>query len=114
MASHGARVSLDGLTKHYGGVIALAPTDLEIEPGEFFSLIGPSGSGKSTLLGAIAGFLPPTAGRIEIDGADVVAVPPYRRNLGMVFQNYSLFPHMSVFENIAFPLRLRKVSSDEI
>jgi putative spermidine/putrescine transport system ATP-binding protein len=114
MASHGARVSLAGLAKHYGSVVALAPTDLEIEPGEFFSLIGPSGSGKSTLLGAVAGFLPPTAGRIEIDGEDVVAIPPYRRNLGMVFQNYALFPHMSVFENIAFPLRLRNVSNGEI
>jgi putative spermidine/putrescine transport system ATP-binding protein len=95
-------------------MVALAPTDLVIEPGEFFSLIGPSGSGKSTLLGAIAGFLPPTAGRIDIDGEDVVGVPPYKRNIGMVFQNYALFPHMSVFENVAFPLRLRKLGEGEI
>jgi putative spermidine/putrescine transport system ATP-binding protein len=114
MASHGASVVLKGLTKRYGNIVALAPTDLVVEPGEFFSLIGPSGSGKSTLLGSVAGFLPPTAGRIELDGKDVVSVPPYQRNLGMVFQSYSLFPHMSVFENVAFPLRLRKVGSGEI
>jgi putative spermidine/putrescine transport system ATP-binding protein len=114
MASHGASVVLKGLTKRYGTFVALAPTDLVIEPGEFFSLIGPSGSGKSTLLGSVAGFLPPTAGRIELDGKDVVSVPPYQRNLGMVFQSYSLFPHMSVFENVAFPLRLRKIGSGEI
>ena len=114
MASHGASVVLKGLTKRYGTFVALAPTDLVIEPGEFFSLIGPSGSGKSTLLGSVAGFLPPTAGRIELDGKDVVSVPPYQRNLGMVFQSYSLFPHMSVFENVAFPLRLRKLGSGEI
>jgi putative spermidine/putrescine transport system ATP-binding protein len=114
MPSHGARVVLKGLAKSYGSVVALAPTDLTIEPGEFFSLIGPSGSGKSTLLGAVAGFVPPSAGRIEVDGEDVVAVPPYRRNIGMVFQNYALFPHMSVFENVAFPLRLRGVPKSEI
>jgi putative spermidine/putrescine transport system ATP-binding protein len=114
MANHGASVALRGVTKRYGSFVALAPTDLVIEPGEFFSLIGPSGSGKSTLLGSVAGFLPPTAGQIELDGKDVVSVPPYQRNLGMVFQSYSLFPHMSVFENVAFPLRLRKVASAEI
>ncbi len=114
MPDHGARVSLVGLTKSYGAQVALRPTDLVVEPGEFFSLIGPSGSGKSTLLGAIAGFLPPTAGLIEIDGRDVVGEPPYRRNIGMVFQNYALFPHMTVFENVAFPLRLRKLGAVEI
>ena len=114
MGNHGARVRLQGLTKSYGALVALKPTNLDVEPGEFFSLIGPSGSGKSTLLGALAGFLPPTAGRIEIDGSDVVSAPPYRRNIGMVFQNYALFPHMSVYENIAFPLRLRKLGASEI
>ena len=114
MGNHGARVRLAGLAKSYGAHVALRPTNLVVEPGEFFSLIGPSGSGKSTLLGALAGFLPPTAGRIEIDGSDVVSVPPYRRNIGMVFQNYALFPHMSVFENIAFPLRLKKMGAGEI
>jgi putative spermidine/putrescine transport system ATP-binding protein len=111
---HGAGVSIKGLSKRYGDVVALAPTDLDIEPGEFFSLLGPSGSGKSTLLGSIAGFTPPSAGGIAIDGVDVVSIPPYRRNIGMVFQNYALFPHMTVFENIAFPLRLRKLPEPDI
>ncbi len=111
---HGAEIVLKGVTKSYGGMVALHPTDLVVAPGEFFSLIGPSGSGKSTLLGAIAGFLPPSDGGIEIDNQDVVSIPPYRRNIGMVFQNYALFPHMSVFENVAFPLRLRKLPSSEI
>lgn len=114
MRSHGAEISIRGLSKTYGDVVALASTDLDVEPGEFFSLIGPSGSGKSTLLGSIAGFLPPTSGVIEIAGQDVVSVPPYKRNIGMVFQNYALFPHMSVHENVAFPLRLRNLSKAEI
>ena len=114
MPDRGTRVELEGLTKSYGRQVALAPTDLVIEPGEFFSLIGPSGSGKSTLLGSIAGFIAPSAGRILIGGEDVVAMPPYRRNIGMVFQNYALFPHMSVYENIAFPLRLRRMRADDI
>ncbi|MFI5011804.1 MAG: ABC transporter ATP-binding protein [Hyphomicrobiales bacterium] len=114
MADHGARLVLKDVAKRYGEVVALAPTDLAIDAGEFFSLIGPSGSGKSTLLGAIAGFTPPSQGRIEMDGIDIVGVPPYRRNIGMVFQNYALFPHMDVFENIAFPLRLRKMASPEV
>ena len=114
MDKHGARLSLIELSKHYEHMAALHPTTIDIEPGEFFSLIGPSGSGKSTLLGTVAGFVPPTSGRIELDGRDIVHIPPYRRNIGMVFQNYALFPHMSVFENIAFPLRLRKLSQTEI
>jgi spermidine/putrescine ABC transporter ATP-binding subunit len=114
MAEHGGRLVLSNLGKRYGTVTALFPTDLAIEAGEFFSLIGPSGSGKSTLLGTIAGFIAPSQGRIEIDGKDVVGVPPYRRNIGMVFQNYSLFPHMNIFENIAFPLRLRNIPAAEL
>lgn len=114
MVRHGARLSLRKVAKRYDEIVALHPTSLEVEPGEFFSLIGPSGSGKSTLLGSIAGFIPPSSGRIELDGEDVVSVPPYRRNVGMVFQNYALFPHMTIFENIAFPLRLRKLPSSEI
>src|SRR5690606_30192304 len=89
-------------------------TELEIRSGEFFSIIGPSGSGKTTLLGAIAGFIPPSSGKIELDDVDISGLPPYQRNLGMVFQNYALFPHMSVFENVAFPLRLRGLSSADI
>ncbi|HTN96706.1 MAG TPA: ABC transporter ATP-binding protein, partial [Nordella sp.] len=114
MAEHGSGLVLDGVSKHYGGVAALQPISIEIKPGEFFSLIGPSGSGKSTLLGAIAGFIPPSAGRILIDGRDIVDIPPYRRNIGMVFQNYALFPHLTVFENVAFALRLRKLSKAEV
>ncbi|QPC42672.1 ABC transporter ATP-binding protein [Kaustia mangrovi] len=114
MADHGARLVLRDVAKRYGDVTALEPTSIEIEPGEFFSLIGPSGSGKSTLLGAVAGFIPPTGGHIEIDGDDVVSMPPFRRNIGMVFQNYALFPHMSVFDNVAFPLRLRKMAARDV
>jgi putative spermidine/putrescine transport system ATP-binding protein len=114
VANLGASLALRGLTKRYGLVTALHPTTIDIEPGEFFSMIGPSGSGKSTLLGTVAGFVPPTAGAIEVDGRDIVAMPPYKRNIGMVFQNYALFPHMTVFENVAFPLRLRKLAGEEV
>jgi len=114
MDRHGASLALKGLAKRYAEVVALHPTDLVVEPGEFFSIIGPSGSGKSTLLGLVAGFVPPTGGRIEIDGNDIAGLPPYERNIGMVFQNYALFPHMSVAENLAFPLKLRKVPAGEV
>jgi putative spermidine/putrescine transport system ATP-binding protein len=110
----GASLSLEAVEKKYGGLVALTRTDLDVRPGEFFGLIGPSGSGKSTLLGMIAGFVPPSGGRILLNGADIVSLPPYRRNLGMVFQNYALFPHMTVAENIAFPLRMRKLQRSEI
>ena len=112
-AATGARLDVEGIGKRYGSVTALHPLDLQVQPGEFFSLIGPSGSGKTTLLGAIAGFVPPSCGRLLVGGTDVVSVPPYRRNIGMVFQHYSLFPHMTVAENIGFPLRMRKVPHDE-
>ncbi len=114
MAKHGAKLELLGVEKSYGHVAALHPTDLVVEVGEFFSLIGPSGSGKTTLLGAVAGFTQPSAGRIEMDGRNIAMMPPYLRNIGMVFQNYALFPHMSVFDNVAFPLRLRKVPAADI
>ena len=114
MNGHGAKLALVGVEKRYGDITALHATDLEVKPGEFFSLIGPSGSGKTTLLGTITGLTPPSAGRIEVDGEDIARLPPYRRNVGMVFQNYALFPHMSVFDNVAFPLRARKIASAEI
>jgi putative spermidine/putrescine transport system ATP-binding protein len=114
VARRGGRLVLKGVAKRYGETTALAPTNAEIADGEFFSLIGPSGSGKSTLLGVVAGFVPPSAGSVEIDGEDVAHLPPYRRNVGMVFQNYALFPHMSVWENVAFPLKLRKVPGREV
>jgi putative spermidine/putrescine transport system ATP-binding protein len=110
----GARIEFAGVTGRYGDFIALHETNLVIEPGEFFALLGPSGSGKSTLLGAITGFAAPSAGRVLINGADVTGVPPYKRNIGMVFQNYALFPFMSVFDNVAFPLRTRKLPKAEI
>ena len=108
-ASHhgGAAVEFDRVTKTYGPLTALHPTSLRIEAGEFFAIIGPSGSGKSTLLGITAGFVPPSGGEVRINGHDILAVPPYRRNIGMVFQNYALFPHMTVGQNVSFPLRMR-------
>jgi putative spermidine/putrescine transport system ATP-binding protein len=110
----GAAVSFIGLEKRYGTVKALMPTTLEILSGEFFAIIGPSGSGKSTLLGVTAGFIPASAGQILVNGRDLVGEPPYTRNIGMVFQNYSLFPHMTVAENIAFPLKMRGKPAAEI
>lgn len=109
----GARLVYDQITKQYGSFYALSPISLEVESGEFFSIIGPSGSGKTTLLGVTAGFIPPTDGQILVDGRDLVGIPPFQRNIGMVFQNYSLFPHMTVAQNIGFPLRMRKVGRAE-
>ncbi|HLJ20681.1 MAG TPA: ABC transporter ATP-binding protein [Stellaceae bacterium] len=107
-------VRLERCTKSYGSIAALAETNLTIAKGEFVTLLGPSGSGKTTLLNLIAGMVAPSAGRIFIDGKDATSVPPSRRGLGMVFQNYALMPHMTVFENIAFPLRVRKLPRAEI
>ena len=87
--------------KHYGNVVAVAGLDLEVLDGEFFSMLGPSGSGKTTTLRMIAGFERPTAGRILLHGADVTDVPPFDRDVNTVFQDYALFPHMSVGENVA-------------
>jgi putative spermidine/putrescine transport system ATP-binding protein len=106
----GAGVAYEAVAKDYGEITALHSTTLTIAPGEFFSLIGPSGSGKTTLLGVTAGFLPPSRGKVLVGGRDLVGVPAYRRNIGMVFQSYSLFPHMTVADNIAFPLRMRRFS----
>ncbi|WP_137390582.1 ABC transporter ATP-binding protein [Rhodoligotrophos defluvii] len=110
----GAVVEFKGVTKTYGAMCVLQPTSLTIDAGEFFAIIGPSGSGKSTLLGITAGFVTPTEGSILVDGVDVVSIPPYHRNFGMVFQNYSLFPHMTVAENIGFPLRMRHCPKADI
>lgn len=107
-------VELSGIRKTYGAVQALAEVDLEIEAGQFVTLLGPSGSGKTTLLNIVSGMVEATAGSIHIAGKDVTNVPPGGRDLGMVFQNYALMPHMSVFENVAFPLRIRKMPRDEI
>jgi len=98
---------LRGLRKSFGSAIAVDGVDLEVRRGEFLTLLGPSGSGKTTTLRMVAGFMSPTAGSIEIDGHDMTRVPPYRRDVGMVFQNYALFPHMTAAQNVAFPLRMR-------
>jgi putative spermidine/putrescine transport system ATP-binding protein len=111
---HSGALELAGLTKRFGDVTAVDDVDLEVSAGEFVTLLGESGSGKTTTLLMIAGFEEPTAGIVLLDGADVTAVPPHRRNLGMVFQNYALFPHMTVRENIAFPLRRRRLARVEI
>jgi putative spermidine/putrescine transport system ATP-binding protein len=88
----------------------LKDLEFEVKEGEFFSLLGPSGCGKTTLLNIIAGFLEPTAGSIYIGGEDVTQLPPYRRKIGMVFQDYALFPHLNVFSNVAYGLSLQKLS----
>jgi multiple sugar transport system ATP-binding protein len=104
-------ISLSGLTKDFpGGVRAIDSLDLEIGDGEFFALLGPSGCGKTTLLRTIAGLETPTSGNIGIGGTDVTRLPPGRRDVAMVFQDYALFPHMDVTSNIAYPLRIKKVS----
>jgi spermidine/putrescine ABC transporter ATP-binding subunit len=113
-AARGASVSVTGVSKHYGQVVAVDRVSLEAREGEFISLLGPSGSGKTTLLMMIAGFELPDHGQIAIGGRDMTRVDPNRRNLGMVFQKYALFPHMSVAENIAFPLRMRKAGKSEV
>jgi len=109
-----ASLTLQNLTKQYGEVVAVDGCNLLIEEGEFLTLLGPSGSGKTTILMMIAGFVVPTAGDILINDRSIVTVSPSKRNLGMVFQHYSLFPHMSIFANIAFPLQMRHVPKAEI
>ena len=107
-------VEIDRVEKHYGSVAALAGVSLTFADGEFFGLLGPSGSGKTTLLRAIAGFVDPDAGVIRLDGRDIGHTPVHKREIGMVFQNYALFPHMSVFDNIAFGLSVRGQPSQDI
>ncbi|MGE0210752.1 MAG: ABC transporter ATP-binding protein [Parvibaculaceae bacterium] len=109
-----SRVEVEGLTKRYGALAALDGVSISFEDGEFFGLLGPSGSGKTTLLRAIAGFVIPDGGEIRFDGRRVEEVPVHRRDIGMVFQSYALFPHMSVAENIAFGLDVRSVPKAEI
>src|SRR5215467_14317465 len=112
-AAAAAAVHVSGLRKRYGDVAALAGVDLVIGAGEFFTLLGPSGSGKTTLLRLIAGFERPDAGRIELGGSDVTRVPPYARNVNTVFQDYALFPHMTVGQNIEYGLRVQRVPKAE-
>ena len=107
-------VRLDAVTKRYGDVVAVRSTTLEVPRGRFFSLLGPSGCGKTTTLRMIAGFEEPTAGVISIDGRDVTGVPPHRRDVNTVFQSYALFPHLTVYDNVAFGLRRRRVARAEV
>jgi len=106
----GHALSLRGLTKRYGAFAAVDGVSLHVESGQFLTLLGPSGSGKTTILMAVAGFVEPTAGAVLLDGRDITSLPPERREFGMVFQGYALFPHMTVAENVAFPLRVRGLS----
>jgi putative spermidine/putrescine transport system ATP-binding protein len=106
-------VRLIGARKAYGDVVAVDGVDLEIEADEFFTMLGPSGSGKTTCLRLIAGFERPDDGRVELGGEDVSGLPPHERDVNTVFQDYALFPHMSVGENVAYGLKIKKVAGDE-
>ncbi|MER5783252.1 ABC transporter ATP-binding protein [Streptomyces mobaraensis] len=106
-------IRFDGVTVAYGGNAVLDAFDLTVEPGEVMALLGPSGSGKTTALRAVAGFVRPSAGRVLIGGADVTDVPPHRRGIGMVVQQYALFPHLRVDANVAFGLKARRTPRDE-
>ncbi len=107
-------VNLSNITKKFGDVTAVKELDLKIEEGEFFTFLGPSGCGKTTTLRMIAGFYYPTAGKVKFNDRDMTTVPPEKRNTGMVFQNYALFPHMTVAENVAFGLKVRKLERSKI
>jgi len=107
-------IRLEGVTKTFGEVVAVDDVTLEVEDGELFTLLGPSGCGKTTLLRVIAGFYHPDKGRVYFDGQDVTELPPFKRDTGMVFQNYAIWPHMKVFDNVAFGLKVRKLPQAEI
>ncbi len=114
MSESDPAIAIDRVVKYYGEVLAVNDVSLAVEEGEFVTLLGPSGCGKSTLLRMVAGFIDPTSGDIRLHGESVVGVPPYRRNTSMVFQDYALFPHRSVAQNLAFGLRMRKRPKPEI
>lgn len=107
-------VRLDGAEKRYGDTYAVRRADLEIRRGELFTLLGPSGSGKTTILRMIAGLITPSSGSVLINGRDVGRSKPHQRNVGVVFQSLALFPHLNVFDNVAFPLKMRRVAKPEI
>jgi spermidine/putrescine ABC transporter ATP-binding subunit len=110
----GAEVRLQALTKTFGPVVAVRDVSVTIDRGSFFTLLGPSGSGKTTTLMMVAGFAHPTSGDVFVDGKPMAALPPQKRDLGMVFQSYAVFPHLTVYENVAFPLQIRKAPRLEI
>jgi putative spermidine/putrescine transport system ATP-binding protein len=105
---------LHNVSKRFGDAVAVEDLSFSVEPGEFVSILGPSGCGKTTTLRMIAGFERPDAGRIVLDGRDMTDVPPQRRNIGVVFQSYALFPHMTVFQNVAFGLEMRRIGRAEV
>src|SRR5947207_8809319 len=108
-SSSPSAVSLQSVSRHFGSVRAMDEVDLDVVPGEFFAMLGPSGSGKTTCLRLIAGFEQPTAGHIEIFGETAEGLPPYKRNVNTVFQDYALFPHMTVGQNVAYGLMIKGV-----
>src|SRR5918997_6308704 len=107
-------VRMEGVSKRFGDTVAVRSLDLDIERGEFFTLLGPSGCGKTTTLRMVAGFEDPTEGRILLDGTDVSGLPAFKRPTNTVFQSYALFPHLSVVRNVAFGLQRQGVAKDEI
>ncbi len=111
--SQSAELRLEGVSRRFGEVRALDGVSLAVESGELLTILGPSGSGKTTLLKVVAGFEKPDGGRVLVDGQDITALPPARRDIGMVFQNYALFPHLTVRQNVAFPLEMRNVIKQE-
>ena len=114
MSKNSEFVKFDKVDKSYDGkVLVVKDLNLDIAEGEFITMLGPSGSGKTTCLMMLAGFETPTNGEIYLDSNPISNIPPHKRGIGMVFQNYALFPHMTVYENLAFPLKVRKVSKDE-
>ncbi|RZT62167.1 putative spermidine/putrescine transport system ATP-binding protein [Microcella alkaliphila] len=113
-SSETAGVELRGVSKHFGDMVAVRELDLTVAPGEFFSMLGPSGSGKTTVLRMIAGFEDVTSGQILLDGQDVTAAAPFDRTVNTVFQDYALFPHMTIAENVAYGLKVRKTPKTEI
>ena len=114
MAKNNQFVRFDNVDKSYDGkILVVKGLQLDIAEGEFVTMLGPSGSGKTTCLMMLAGFETPTNGEIYLDGNAISNIPPHKRGIGMVFQNYALFPHMTVYENLAFPLRVRKIPKDE-
>src|SRR5262245_55143653 len=113
MVNEAADVEFREVSKRFGEIVAVERVSLRIRPGEFFSLLGPSGCGKTTSLRMVAGFEHPTVGEVLIQGRAMGQTPPYARNVNTVFQHYALFPHMTVAENVAFGLRMRRVSRTE-